>query len=92
MTYISQFPGADNMLDVAPVARSARRSRLASRVSSIATWVRDYIEQMADHYAAAAMYEQLQRLSDAELRRRGLTRENLARDVLASHSGAGRSN
>jgi hypothetical protein len=91
MTYISQFPGADSMLDVVPVARSARRSRLASRVSSIATWVRDYIEEMANLYAAATMYEQLQRLSDTELRRRGLTRENLARDVLASHFSAERS-
>jgi hypothetical protein len=36
---------------------------------------------MADHYAAAAMYEQLSRLSDAELQRRGLSRSTLARDV-----------
>jgi hypothetical protein len=35
----------------------------------------------ADHYAAAAMYGQLSRLSDAELHRRGLSRDMLARDV-----------
>ena len=92
MTYISRFAGADNMLDVAPVARSARWARLASRASSITTWVRDYVEEMANLYAAVTMYEQLQRLSDTELRHRGLTRENLARDVLASHSRTGRSN
>jgi hypothetical protein len=35
----------------------------------------------ADYYAAAAMYEQLSALSDAELMRRGLSRATLARDV-----------
>jgi hypothetical protein len=35
----------------------------------------------AAYYAAAARYEQLNRLSVAELHRRGLPRETLARDV-----------
>jgi hypothetical protein len=35
----------------------------------------------ADSYAAAAAYEQLSRLSDAELRRRELSRDILARDL-----------
>jgi hypothetical protein len=38
---------------------------------------------MADYYAAATMYEELYRLSDAELHRRGLSRIDLARDILA---------
>jgi hypothetical protein len=36
---------------------------------------------LADYHAAAAIYEQLSKLSDAELHRRGLSRETLARDV-----------
>ena len=38
-----------------------------------------------DYYEAAALYEELNRLSDAELARRGLDRANLARDVCATH-------
>jgi hypothetical protein len=45
----------------------------------IVTWA----DTCADYYAAAAMYEQLSRLSDAELARRGLSRATLARDVRA---------
>jgi hypothetical protein len=43
----------------------------------IVTWV----DTCADHYAAAAIYEQLSALSDAELMRRGLSRSTLASDV-----------
>src|SRR5262245_47160303 len=46
----------------------------------IVTWA----DTCADHYAAAAMYEQLSALSDAELMRRGLSRATLAHDVLAA--------
>ena len=35
----------------------------------------------ADYTAAAGLYEQLRGLSDAELQRRGLSRDTLARDV-----------
>jgi hypothetical protein len=47
-----------------------------------------YIEKMADYYAAATLYEELSRLSDAELHRRGLSRDTLARDVCASSQRA----
>jgi hypothetical protein len=50
-----------------------------------------YIDAIADHYDAWAMYEQLSRLSEAELSRRGLSRETLARDVLLTHCRAARS-
>jgi hypothetical protein len=46
----------------------------------IVTWA----TTCADYYAAAAMYEQLSRLSNAELERRGLNRSTLARDVCDS--------
>jgi hypothetical protein len=44
----------------------------------LATWV----DTCAEYRAAAAIYEQLSALSDAELARRGLSRATLARDVL----------
>jgi hypothetical protein len=44
----------------------------------------DWVKTCADYYAASAMYEELSRLSDAELHRRGLTRESLARHVCAA--------
>jgi hypothetical protein len=37
----------------------------------------------ADYYAAAGLYEHLRGLSDGELRRRGLSRETLARAACA---------
>jgi hypothetical protein len=40
-----------------------------------------WMKGCADNYAAAAAYEELSRLSDAELRRRGLSRDILARDL-----------
>src|SRR5262245_26918502 len=40
-----------------------------------------WADHCADCWAAAAMYEQLSRLSDAELARRGLSRGTLAHDV-----------
>ena len=35
----------------------------------------------ADYWSAAALYDELRGLSDAELQRRGLSRDTLARDV-----------
>jgi len=35
----------------------------------------------SDYYAAAALYNELRGLSDAELKRRGLSRGTLARDI-----------
>ena len=57
------------------------RSRASEIIARLYARVADWIETAADHYAAAAMYEQLSKLSDAELQRRGLSRAKLARDV-----------
>ena len=35
----------------------------------------------ADYWSAAAVYDELRGLSDTELRRRGLSRDTLARDI-----------
>jgi hypothetical protein len=44
----------------------------------------------ADYHSAAALYDQLRHLSDAELARRGLARDTLARDVCQSFETARR--
>jgi hypothetical protein len=46
----------------------------------IAIW----IATCSDYFAAAAMYDELRGLSDAELHRRGLSRDTLAREICAA--------
>jgi hypothetical protein len=41
-----------------------------------------WIETCGDYYKAAAIYEQLSGLSDAELHRRGFSRATLASDIV----------
>ena len=69
---------------------SAAAFAAGTPAASLSTWIRslggrfaNWIDTCADYYAAAAMYEQLSALSDAELMRRGLSRATLARDVRA---------
>ena len=50
---------------------------LASVRQRIATWA----ATCADYWSAASLYDELRGLSDAELQRRGLARDTLARDV-----------
>jgi hypothetical protein len=52
-------------------------------LASLWTRATDWARTCADYYAASATYEQLSRLSDAELSRRGLSRDSLARDIVA---------
>ena len=54
---------------------------LGTRFGAFKTHVAAWIETCVSYYEAAALYEQLSGLSDAELHRRGLSRETLARDV-----------
>ncbi len=70
----------ENLLP-AEAARPNASQLLRSAFSSHAQRVADWITTAADYYQAAAMYEQLSRLSDAELKRRGLSRATLARDI-----------
>ena len=74
---------------------SHARRRLAGGGEPLATWLASlathlgalgkhltaWIDTCASYYAAATLYEELARLSDAELNRRGLTRATLARDI-----------
>jgi hypothetical protein len=54
-------------------------------------WITAWIDVCADYYAAPAMYEQLSRLSDTELQRRGLARADVARHVCAATDRSRRS-
>ena len=62
---------------VQPSAYPLLRSGFSSLAPKIAAW----IATAADYYEAAATYEQLSRLSDAELNRRELSRATLARNI-----------
>jgi len=53
-------------------------------VKSLAKDIASWVQRTADLWAAAALYDALHRLSDAELRRRGLSRAMLARDLFRS--------
>ena len=50
-------------------------------VSTLKAQVVTWIRTCADYYEAAALFDQLSKLSDADLSRRGLSRATLARDV-----------
>lgn len=67
----------DQQLPRTAPANVTEHSAFASWWSGLTEWA----AACANSYAATAMYEDLSRLSDAELRRRGLNRDNLARDV-----------
>jgi hypothetical protein len=69
-------------IDAVPPTETA--ASLSSSFKSLAQRVRMWANSCADYYAAAAMYEQLSRLSNAELHKRGLSRDTLARDVCQS--------
>jgi hypothetical protein len=66
-------------IDAVPPTEKA--ASLFGSIKSLAHHVRMWVDSCADYYAAAAMYEQLSKLSDTELHRRGLSRDTLARDV-----------
>ena len=70
----------DNFL-MTEAARPSASQLLRSAFGSLAQRIADWITTAADYYEAAAMYEQLSRLSDAELTRRGLSRATLGWDV-----------
>jgi hypothetical protein len=51
-------------------------------LGAVGTRIRVWATTSADYYAAAGRYEQLSRLCDVELARRGFSRTTLARDVV----------
>jgi hypothetical protein len=67
----------EQRIPIDATASGVERSLLASLWSGLTQWV----ETCAAYYDAAATYEDLARLSDAELERRGLSRDTLAREA-----------
>jgi hypothetical protein len=61
--------------------RQAHEVPFANCVSSLGNRIADWLATAAEYYSAAAVYEQLSRLSDGELQRRGLSRATLASDI-----------
>ena len=51
------------------------------RVLAAANQIRSWLETCRDYHRAAAIYDELRWMSGAELRRRGLSRDTLARDI-----------
>jgi hypothetical protein len=69
-------------IDAVPPTEKA--TSLLGSIDTFAQHVRMWASTCADYWSAAAVYDDLRRLSDAELHRRGLSRDTLARDVCAS--------
>ena len=60
---------------------SEPEATFANSISSLGTRFADWVATAADYYTAAATYQQLSRLSEAELQRRGFSRATLASDI-----------
>jgi hypothetical protein len=71
-------------IEFAGTAVPARYSWLGMLRTGLAARLKKWI----DNYADAVVYEKLSRLSDTELKRRGLSRDILARDLGAQHDRA----
>ena len=71
------------------IAGSSRLAGFFKSMARLRTAVVGWIRTAANYYAAAALYEQLSGLSDSELKRRGLSRANLAHDVVAACDDVG---
>ena len=82
MAITEHISGIDTGIDAVPHTETA--ASLSSSVKSLAGFFIAWVNACADYYAAASMYEQLSKLSNAELHRRGLSRDTLAREVFRS--------
>ena len=75
---------SEHTSDIDAIPATEKAASLFGSIKSLAHHVRIWVDSCADYYAAAVIYEQLSKLSDAELHRRGLSRDTLARDVCQS--------
>ncbi len=66
-------------------AASGSWARIAGSVTYAARRMAEWLEACADYWAAAALYDELRKLSDAELHRRGLSRDTLAQHAFSSY-------
>ena len=82
MTTPEYISGIDPGIDAVPLTETA--ASLSNSIKSLARLFVTWADNCANYYAAAVIYEQLSRLSNAELHKRGLSRDTLARDVFQS--------
>ena len=61
-----------------------RAASLLNLAKSLIKGTASWVQSTADLWAAAALYDTLRGLSDAELHKRGFSRDTLVRDVLQS--------
>ena len=78
MAITEQFSGVDAL------SSTEKSASLSSSIKSLARFLVTWVNSCADYYAAAAMYDQLSKLSNAELHKRGLSRDTLAWDLCQS--------
>jgi hypothetical protein len=74
MTTYDSFSSPETTDAASPSTRMDRPRGFWTRITN-------WLSVCADYYEAAALYEEFNALSDAELARRGIRRANLARDV-----------
>jgi hypothetical protein len=73
-----------------PARRPASASAFVRAICSTGAGIAGWLATAADYFTAAAAYERLSGLADAELRRRGMSRERLGRDVCRACDRASR--
>ena len=67
--------------DVGTAPSHETAASLSRSMKSFVQRMKTWMGTCADYYEAASLYDELRRLSDAELRKRGLSRDTVARDV-----------
>ena len=67
--------------DMEALAQAGSASDLSGWLRTLGRRIATCARTCADYHAAAGVYEQLRGLSDAELQRRGFSRDTLAHDV-----------
>ena len=76
---VGAMPMHDYVLAAQTSLRQAADAPFANCAASLGSLIGGLAGTAADYYTAAAVYEQLSRLSDAELQRHGLSRATLGR-------------
>ena len=79
------FAHDQTLAHVAPAARATVALPPLRLLQAMSVRLMAWAKTCSDYYAAAALYDQLSALSEAELTRRGLSRATLARDVCAAY-------
>jgi hypothetical protein len=74
----------EHLSAVDAVPPTERAASLSCAIKALAQRIKIWANSCTDYYAAAAMYEQLSRLSNAELYRRRLSRDTLGWHVCQS--------